>query len=137
MPRPQHRPPHDPSEKLRKRVEHMVAIGFPQPDIAKVIGISEPTLRKHYRDELDCGRAVVTAKISRRLARMALGEVENATAADELRAGMFYLKTRAGWSEDSAARDVTPEAKPLTINIASAPAVGPVRVTRGAPAADE
>src|SRR4051812_134730 len=49
------RPSHEPEAGHRKQVEALAGFGVPETDIARVIGIDPKTLRKYYRDELDCG----------------------------------------------------------------------------------
>lgn len=55
------RPEHEPSLADREMVEAMVAGGMIQVDIAGALGVALMTLRKHYREELDNGRARVDA----------------------------------------------------------------------------
>ena len=50
--RPANRPPHVPTKVDRDTVSVMVAGGIGQADIARARGVSEPTLRKHYKEEL-------------------------------------------------------------------------------------
>ena len=50
-------PPHEPTQVDRDTITAMVAGGIAQVDIARCRGISLPTLRKHYRGELDSGMA--------------------------------------------------------------------------------
>jgi hypothetical protein len=40
---------------LRRKVADLVAFDVPQPDIARAIGCSVPTLRRHFRKELTQG----------------------------------------------------------------------------------
>jgi hypothetical protein len=54
-------PPHRPTDKQRQTVEVLKANGNPHKVIARVIGIDEKTLIKHYRKELDDGFAQVKA----------------------------------------------------------------------------
>jgi hypothetical protein len=51
-------------------------------------------LRKHYRDELDAGAVKATAKVAEFLFRRATTEGPQAVTA-----AIFWLKTRAGWTE--------------------------------------
>ena len=44
------RPSHVPTEKDRKTVEAMASYGVPQDEIALVLGVSPPTLRRHYAE---------------------------------------------------------------------------------------
>jgi hypothetical protein len=85
---------HAPSEEARKTVQAMAGYGIPHDDIATVIGISPHTLRKHYAKELDTGQIIATSKVAQNLFRIATGEGREAVAA-----AIFWLKTRAGWSE--------------------------------------
>lgn len=51
------RPPHKASDKRRREVEILIAGGMRSYEIARYLGISEPTLRLHYAAELEAGRA--------------------------------------------------------------------------------
>ena len=64
---------------------------MPQKLVSKILKISEPTLRKHYRDELDTSKAKANAVISQSLFKLA--REGNVTAQ------IFWLKTQAGWKE--------------------------------------
>jgi hypothetical protein len=81
-----------PTPEQRKMVRAMSAYGVPQIEICKVIGISDRTLRKAFRDELDRAAIEANAKVAEVCFRMATsGTVPAAT--------FFWLKTRAGWRE--------------------------------------
>jgi hypothetical protein len=88
------RPPHEPSEKDRKQVEAMASYGIPGKDIARVLNISEPTLLKWYRYELDTGHIKANSLIAQSLFQKATGSGNGAVAAC-----IFWLKVRAGWVE--------------------------------------
>jgi hypothetical protein len=47
--------------------ETFSAFGIPQEDIARLIGITAPTLREHYREELDLGLLKANAKVAQNL----------------------------------------------------------------------
>jgi len=51
-PRGPGRPPHEPTDDSRRLVVQMVADGSAVTAIADQLGVSEPTLRRHYADEL-------------------------------------------------------------------------------------
>ena len=93
--------PHVPTGESRRQVSAMVAFGLPQDRIAAVIGISAPTLRKHYREEIDVADAKAQSMVAKYLFSAASGEAlkTGASHADCLRAAMFWMKTRAGWKE--------------------------------------
>ncbi len=88
------RPPHEPTEATRKQVKALAAYGVPQDEIGKVIGISKPTLEKHYREELDRAQIEANAKVAESLFRKAMGD-----GAQSVTAAIFWLKTRAQWKE--------------------------------------
>ena len=85
---------HEPNEAVRTMVEGMAGAGIPQAAIAAATGLSEPTLRKHYRHELDHGGILATAKVAQSLFKKAIGDGPQSAAC-----AMFWLKTRAGWRE--------------------------------------
>ena len=85
---------HQPDDKDRKTVETMASHGIPELDIAQVIGISAPTLRKWYRYELDTGAIKANSMVAQSLYKKALGDGNGAVAAC-----IFWLKVRAGWVE--------------------------------------
>jgi DNA invertase Pin-like site-specific DNA recombinase len=61
------RPPHEPTESTRRQVKALAAYGIPQDEIGRVIGVSKPTLEKHYRDELDRAEVEANAKVAESL----------------------------------------------------------------------
>ncbi|RWO51140.1 MAG: hypothetical protein EOS13_21730 [Mesorhizobium sp.] len=77
----------------RRAVEALAGMAVSQAEIATVLAITLPTLRKHYRAELDRGAALVEAELVRNLIRLAGGSDGVA-----LRAIMFSLQCRFGWS---------------------------------------
>ena len=68
----------------------MAAYGIPQDEIARVVGITKPTLEKHYRPELDRAETEANAKVAESLFRKATGD-----GAQAVTAAIFWLKTRA------------------------------------------
>jgi hypothetical protein len=88
------RKPHEPTEKDRRSVEAMSSHGIPELDIARVIGISHPTLRKWYLTELQTGHIKANSMVAQSLYQKALGTGQGAVTAC-----IFWLKCRAGWVE--------------------------------------
>ena len=81
-----------PTPEQRKMVKTMAAFGIPQLDIASAVGISDRTLRKAFREELDRGVIDANLRVAETCFRMATsGTVPAAT--------FFWLKARAGWRE--------------------------------------
>lgn len=102
------RPPFQPSDKERAQCKTLAAMGIPHSDIAIVLHISEPTLRKHFRHELDAGSIEANAKVAAALFRAATDDKRPSVVAQ-----IFWLKTRAGWTEPSSERDPrTPREEP-------------------------
>lgn len=85
------RPKWEPTDKDRKLVESMAAIGIPHADIARVLGISENTLRKRCKHELATSAAKANAAVGGALYRNALS--------GNVAAQIFWAKTRMGWRE--------------------------------------
>ena len=82
---------HIPTEDSRKLVRSLSAVGIRYIDIAQKLDITDDTLRKHYKRELEDGRIDANAQIGNTLFQQA--KKGNTTAA------IFWLKTRAGWKE--------------------------------------
>jgi hypothetical protein len=88
------RPAYEPSARDREQVKMMSAMGIPDYDIAKVIGLSGPTMRKYFAQELEVGHIQANAQVAQSLFRQATDKEKPSVAA-----AIFWLKARAGWSE--------------------------------------
>lgn len=112
-PKPNGRPPFEPTDKQRGLVEALSALGMNQSLVATYPGIEidEKTLREHFRHELDHGLTKLLASAVTQLGRMAIGapavyddkgNVIRAEVKPELGAICFLLKTKGkhlGFSE--------------------------------------
>lgn len=87
-------PSHKPTDASRKQVEALASYGIPQPEIAGVLGITDRTLRKYYRKELDTAETKANAMVAQNLFRQATRDDPKA-----IPAAIFWMKTRAKWSE--------------------------------------
>src|SRR5215471_16857919 len=86
------RKPFNPSDEQRRLVKSMAAIGIPHEDIARKIGITAKTLRKHFSEELALGSTEANYKVGQTLFQMATsGECPAAT--------IFWAKTRNRFRE--------------------------------------
>jgi len=87
------KPTFKPTDKERKLVEQMSAVGIPQSNIAMILrdGIDDKTLRKHFRKELDTAATKANAKIG--------GMLFNKAVNGDTSAAIFWAKTRMGWKE--------------------------------------
>jgi hypothetical protein len=83
--------PHKPTKTLRDQVYKFASVLGTDEEISFVIGIAEETLRKHYRSELDVGRAASKLYVKDRL-RTLIDKLEPSAI-------YFYLKTKCQWRE--------------------------------------
>ena len=100
---------HKPTAETRSTVAALASFGVTGHAIAAQLGISQPTLRKYYRHDLDTGAVAANAKVAGTLFKLATGG--NVTAA------IFWLKVRAGWREKAPEAD--PNSRPV-VNIYNA-----------------
>ena len=82
---------HKPTDITRGQVNALASVGMRQEIIAEFIGIDDKTLRKHYADELRMSGIKANVTVAQSL--FAQAKSGNVAAA------IFWLKTRAGWSE--------------------------------------
>jgi hypothetical protein len=83
---------HQPTPQSRKTVETAAGFGLPHKMIGVLVGISEPTLRRHYELELERGKATACFNVARTL-------YARATTGNDLGAAIFFLKSQAGFRE--------------------------------------
>lgn len=82
---------HQPSDEQRRLVESTSGLGLPHEQIAALIGIDDKTLRKHYRKELDEGKAKASSQVAKTLYNKAL--------AGDTTALIWWTKSQMKWSE--------------------------------------
>jgi AraC-like DNA-binding protein len=121
-------------------VKVMVAGDIKQKDIAGVLGISRPTLRKHFRREIDTGMAEIQAQVVASLVTMAVGRparrgtdkvpAQPAVPAD-FRAAKWFSQARMGWTERIIVDDGKPAGTPLRVIVEYVGEAAPPR-TEGA-----
>lgn len=95
---------HEPTDRTRAEVRTLASFGAPQDEIAIFLGISKPTLAKHYREELDLAAIKANAQVGQFLFNLASGNAMKdkgnpASWGDCSRAAIFWAKTRMGWRE--------------------------------------
>ena len=108
-PRKPGRKPHMPTAEQRRSVKAMAAYGVPEPDISKVLGIGEKTLRKYYKEELSKAHIEANARVAENLYRIATSDRGKETVT----AAIFWMKTRAGWRETVRLENSGPNGGPL------------------------
>ena len=89
---------HQPTNESRQLVQAYCWSGLTQERIASHLGISVPTLTKHYRDELDHGKEKMLAKVASTIFGIA---TQTRDLKASLTASIFILKTQGGWRENA------------------------------------
>jgi len=86
------RPRYQPDEHLRGQVRGMAAVGTPEKDIAKLLGIAPKTLRQYYRVELDTAHMQANIAVAQSMYKKATSNRN-----DAVQAAKYWLSCRAGW----------------------------------------
>ncbi len=105
------RKPHEPTDKDRKQISLMAGIGLTHGQIAKIIGISDETLRKYYDKELEVSAAMMNAQVAQNLYSIATSKGAGAVAS-----AIFWMKTRGGWREVERKEITGKDGAPIAIN---------------------
>lgn len=105
MARKRGHPPHEPSQDQRDLVRNLTIAGVSQDRIAAMIGISDVTLRLHYRAELDDGSDKANAAV--------VGHLFNKCQNGDTAALIFWAKTRLGWKETSRSEHTGADGAPI------------------------
>lgn len=87
---------HEPTAETRAQVKALSQY-LTQQNVADFLEISVKTLVKHYREELDRGKVRANAKVAMNLFAFASGE--KGVGKEQITAGIFWMKTQAGWRE--------------------------------------
>ena len=104
------RPKLNPSQEERLMVKTMAAMGATHEYIAARIGIRSPkTLRKHFREEIDFGAAEANLVVSQSLHKKARD--------GDVTAGIFWMKSRAGWRDGSNFERVSGSPAPFIVSL--------------------
>ena len=101
------RPSFEPTEEQRRQVKMFTAFGNTQQQIASVLKVSDRTLRKHFREELNRGSTEANSQIANALFKKA--KDGNTTAQ------IFWLKCRAGWQERNGFKGAAPAPAPFVV----------------------
>lgn len=110
---------HAPTQKTRDAVEMLVASGIQQKHIAGILAISVPTLKLHYPEELELGKAKKLAAVAATIFQSAVGrpakfdelgnKVQSEIKPDKASA-FFIMKCQGGWKETNVVEVVDPTA---------------------------
>ena len=103
---------YEPTDKEKNQVRLMAAMGIPQKNIAKIIGLSDESLRKHFRDDLDTGMDRANLAVGSNLFNIA-----TSSKAGNVSAAIFWLKTRARWSDTTKMELTGPDGGPIKTEV--------------------
>jgi hypothetical protein len=98
-----------PTDDQRALVEQASAFGVTQASIAAKLKISEPTLRLHFRDELDSGKFKTDILAGKTIREMMKSKDERV----RLDAAKYYTARRMGWKETIVAENVGKDGGPI------------------------
>ena len=104
------RPRFEPSARDRAAVKKLSAAGVSQLEIARTLGVAATTLRRHFADELARGAIEANAAVATSLFRMAVHRTR-----PNVRAAIFWLKSRAGWRDHDGPPAEPPAPKPAPL----------------------
>jgi hypothetical protein len=106
--------PYKPDEKSSKQISLMAGIGLTHDQISKVIGISDETLRRHYKKELEISKSLLNTQVAGNLYSIATSKDHKGAVA----AAIFWLKTQAKWKETIDISNEDGSLKPEPVQIA-------------------
>ena len=90
------RPTFEPKDEHRRIVTLATAFNIPQEKIALALGISDRTLRKHFKKEISTGHAQMEIQLASNLMKMSNKKEMDGVA---LKATLSLLQMRFGWSQ--------------------------------------
>ena len=103
------RPPCVVTADTQKKVYKLSIVGTRYEDIALVMGMSNDTLKKHYKNELEKGRIEANAAVA--------GTLYEKAKQGDTSSMIFWLKTRAQWSEKNTTELTGEGGAPINIKV--------------------
>jgi hypothetical protein len=103
------RPPYLVTEDTKNKVYNLSIVGTRYEDIALVLGISDDTLTKYYKSELEKGRIEANAAVA--------GTLFEKAKQGDTSSMIFWLKTRAQWSEKNTTELTGEGGAPINIKV--------------------
>jgi len=103
------RPPYLVTADTQKKVFDLSIVGTRYEDIALVLGISDDTLVKYYKPELEKGRIEANAAVA--------GTLFEKAKQGDTSSMIFWLKTRAQWSEKNTTELTGEGGAPINIKV--------------------
>ena len=99
---------HIPSDENKRLVETSAGLGLPHEQIGALIGIDDKTLRKHYREQLDLGKAKASAQIAKTLF--------NKAQSGDTTALIWWTKAQMRWAETQKQEITGADGAPLVVS---------------------
>ena len=96
------RPWHRVTKESRRVVLEAIGLGLQQTNVARMLGISDRTLRKHYREEIDIAVDKINFDVARAL-------YLRASSGKDTIASIYFTKARLGWKETSSQEAPLPQ----------------------------
>ncbi|MEE8165736.1 MAG: hypothetical protein V3T64_09220 [Myxococcota bacterium] len=84
------------SEETRKQIRALAGYGLRLPEISDFLDISVRTLQRRCAKELKTGHLIANSQVAQSLFQQAVGKDG---VKRNVVAGIFWMKTRAGWKE--------------------------------------
>ena len=103
------RPPYLVTADTQKKVFDLSIVGTRYEDIALLLGISDDTLVKYYKPELEKGRIEANAAVA--------GTLFEKAKQGDTSSMIFWLKTRAQWSEKNTTELTGEGGAPINIKV--------------------
>ena len=103
------RPEHAWSEENSHKISLLLAIGHEVSEIAEIIGVSQPTLRKHYFSELQARRTAAQRLLAKQLYRLNRQAEAGNVAAEKALFGMIEREKTRQLSDRLAAPNRQPK----------------------------
>ncbi len=99
---------HKPTDEQKKLVETSAGLGLPHEQIGSLIGIDDKTLRKHYREQLDLGKAKASAQIAKTLF--------NKAQSGDTTALIWWTKAQMRWAETQKQEITGADGAPIVVS---------------------
>lgn len=104
------RPSKEPSGEQRQQIETLAGYGLTEEEIASVMRLSIPSIKKYCKDEIYRGRNAAKTLVTQQL----FSNIKKGKEASIF----FWLKCRARWSEKAGEADNQNQALPsITVNV--------------------
>lgn len=101
------RTPHKVTKQNKSTVLSLVVAGYTHVSIAKVLGISQKTLVKYYKEELETGKGHIDD--------LCVSQIIEGMRAGSVPLLIFYAKTKMGWREQNDVNILSDKAKPVQV----------------------